>query len=489
MNDLSLHKKIDSVSFPVKLSFFSARKISFASGKNTDNDLLEIFKQVDRYFKSIEITHLKNGHSSTVIKITSGASIFVIRRDNFVNIAKFSRRIFRKSRSCNVWEKGQFLKSVGLNTINPLALIEDFCLGLRTRSYVVYEYIAGITLRDFLSDQSIPYCKIEETAKKVIQCLLKWHSLGITHGDPKAANVLIRDGNVFFIDTEDIKTPRTKRVKKHAIARDICILLHNLQKHQEIRNIWIRKLVLSYPYGLEYLGKRLIEKFWKDELEVFSRRYSKRIDGLEIAGKIIKKEDLKNWEPINTSRGKLDLFSKTDSAACSVSPRFFNFARLHKGYFSKPRVPQKGILSMALSLGICGFSLPGIIDGGVLDGHEYVFWEAKKGESVQSVWEAINSDPLKKHQLLTAMAEEIGRLHAMGFVGVLSSVHSIFIEKEKDLFIVGFYLNGSIRRPQWGGQKCFTEEIRMLDREFLSLIPARDASCFFPKYNEILKKA
>ena len=124
-----------------KPAFFCKRKISLAHGIGDEGSILFIAERVDTFFSLPHAKLLKDGRSSTVIKVGSTRGDFVVRRDDFVNIIKFLKRPFKKSRSRKVWEKGQFLISLGLNTIRPLALVEDFRLLFPFKSYVVYEYI------------------------------------------------------------------------------------------------------------------------------------------------------------------------------------------------------------------------------------------------------------------------------------------------------------------------------------------------------------
>ena len=481
-----LRKVLKINRFVMSLGFFYKRKISIVSETVGERTALSISKNIDSYFKVPYLSSLKDDHSSTVIKIKSSHGDVVVRRDNFVNIIKFLKRPFKKSRSHKVWEKGQFVSSLGLKTIKPLALVEDYKFLFPVNSYVVYEHIKGTTLRDYFSRPDISVLEKEKIADKVVETINKWHSIGITHGDPKAGNIIISGDNVVLIDTEDVKTPRNNCFKRHAITRDICIVLHNYQKHQKIRDKWVKQFALLYGYGLKYFGKRLVKKFWKDEYVIFSSTHSKRIDANRIIKKLIKMELPKDWARLSTSKSILCFISKNDSALCLVTPGAFCFTKSLGEYFKKQRIPKRGILSMAIALRICGFRLPEIIDSGVHEGYEYVFMGQKEGKSLCKVWEQINSDHLKKNRLLIELADEIGRLHAMGFVGVLSSIDNIFIKTENDLFEVGFKLNGNIRRRHWSGSKYFAKEIEMLNNQFLSQIPAKDASLFFTKYNDFL---
>jgi tRNA A-37 threonylcarbamoyl transferase component Bud32 len=472
----------------IKLALFCKRKISLAQGIVDGKSILFIAEKVDEFFSLPQAKLLKDGRSSTVIKIRSTRGDFVVRRDGFVNIIKFLKRPFKKSRSRKVWEKGQFLSSLGLNTIRPLALVEDFKVLFPVKSYVVYEYLSGTTLQEYLSNPNIPVLAKQKIAEKVVETISNWHSMGITHGDPKAGNIIINGDDVYLIDTEDIKTPQNNWLKRHAITRDKCILLHNFQKYQGLRDKFITQFVRDYGYGLRYFSKRLVKKFWKDEYAILPSGHLKRVEGDGIIQKIVKKEPLKDWSRLGSASNNLCFFSKKDSVLCFITPRAFYFAKSVRDYFKKQRVPKCGVLSIAIALRICGFRIPDIIDSGIHKGYEYIFVAQKEGRSLEEIWEKIKNKPFEKKDLIIALGEEIGRLHAMGFVGVISTVDDIYIKSENDKILVGFKINGNIRRLQRGGPKYFAKEIKMFSDKFISKISDEEASLFRFKYKEIFDR-
>jgi hypothetical protein len=483
----ALNIKVEPVQINIKKSFLCKRKISIARSYENDTSLQNIFKRIDSYIRSPDKIVLKNDRSSTVFKIGADNRFdIVIRRDNYVSILKYLKRVIRKSRSRKIWENGQLMKYFGLKTINPIALIEDYRFFVRTGSYVVYEYIDGMTLRAYFRNPDISDTDKNIIASKLVQDIYKWHSLGITHGDPKASNILIREDEIYLIDAEDIKIPKSRWSKIHAITRDKYIILPHWQKYPEQREDWIRKFVLDHCLAKRYFGRCLVKKFWKDEYSILSLSFSKRIDAGSLLASAIAHNSLYRWLNIFSNRKGSYLLPKNRSFRCIFSRRAFLFAQSIEAYFRKKRVPKRGVFSITVALRICGFILPEIIDGGIFRGVEYVIFAPDTGRSVHSVWKEVKNNSSIKDQFILKLAEETGRLHAMGFEGVIQSLNSIFVKTVNDSFVIGFKLNSNVRYHP--GRRCeyLKKDVKVIETEFLTQIPVGGSALFWDKYNEVV---
>jgi hypothetical protein len=374
----------------------------------------------------------------------------------------------------------------GLKTINPIALIEDYAFFARTGSYAVCEYIDGMTLKAYFRNPNISDTDKNIIASKLVQDIHKWHALGVTHGDPKASNIVIRQNQIYLIDAEDIKIPKTRWSKKHAITRDKYIILHNWQKYPEQREAWTRKFVLEHYLGKRYFGRRLIKKFWKDEYSILSLSFSRRIDAGSLLENAISNHSLHRWLNIFSNKKGPYLLPKNRSFVCIFSRRAFMLAQSIEAYFNKKRVPKKGVFSITVALRICGFILPDVLDGGIFRGVEYVIFAQDTGKSVHSVWQEVKNSGSKKDHFIIKLAEEIGRLHVMGFVGVIQSLNSIFVKTVNHSFVIGYKLNSNVRYHPGRRWECFKKEIKVIETEFLTQIPVGDSMLFWDKYKEVV---
>lgn len=482
-----MYIKAKPVRIDIKKAFFLKRKVSIAPSYQNDDALQNICKNIDAYYRSPDKIILKNDRSSTVFKIGADNRLnIVIRKDNFASILKYLKRVIRKSRSRKIWDKGHLIKDFGLKTINPIALIEDYTCFVRTGSYVVSEYIDGMTLREYFCNPNISDSDKNIIASRLVQDIYRWHALGITHGDPKASNILVREDDIYLIDAEDIKISKNKWSKVHAITRDKYIILHNWQKYPEQREAWIRKFVLEHYFGKRYFGRCLVKKFWKDEYSILSLSFSKRIDASILLESAIANNSFYRWLNIFSNKKGSFLLSKNRSFLCIVSRRAFMLAQSIEAYFKKKRVPKKGVFSITVALGICGFILPDIIDGGIFRGVEYVIFDQDTGKSVHSVWKEVKNNGSKKDHFIIKLAEEIGRLHAMGFVGIIQSLDSIFVKTENDSFFIGYKPNSKVRYRPGRRCRCLKKEIKLIETEFLTQIPVGSSRLFWDKYKELV---
>ena len=453
-----------------------------------DNTALHtICHDIDACFRSPDKDILKNDRSSTVVKLAlDNQRPVVIRRDNFKSVWTYLKRAIRNSRSRKVWNNGRSMGELGLKTIAPMALVEDYRFFVRTASYVVCAYIDGMPFGKYFSNPQRPGADKAATARKLVQAMDRWHALGVTHGDPKASNILIGQDDIHFIDAEDIKTPKSKRSKKRAITRDKYIILHNWQKFPAQRDEWTRKFVLEDNFGKHYFGKRLVKKYWKDEYSILSKSFSRIADSDRLLEQAATTKSIYRWFNRLPSVDAPTGLPKNSSFYCIVSERSFFLARNIKSYFSKKRVPTKGIFSMAVALRSCGFLLPDIIDGGIFRGFEYAVFDRGSGQSVYSVWKDLEKDHSRHNNFIVQLAEEIGRLHALGFLGVIQSMDSIFVRPHNSSTCIGFGLNRNVRYHPGRKNGCLKAEVNVVKSEFLSRTPDHVSDLFWGKYYEVL---
>ena len=79
---------------------------------------------------------LKDGNSSTVFLIRLSGRSLVVKRYNMKNIWHATRRSFKQSRAWLSWRNAHLLKSIGINTPNPVAMMEKRIGPLRSVSYI-----------------------------------------------------------------------------------------------------------------------------------------------------------------------------------------------------------------------------------------------------------------------------------------------------------------------------------------------------------------
>lgn len=88
----------------------------------------------------------KTGGAASVGRVEVAGRTLVVKRYNIKGFAHWLKRFWRPSRAWHSWQEGNRLAFLGIATPKPLALLEKRFLWLRSRAYLVTEYLAGRTL-------------------------------------------------------------------------------------------------------------------------------------------------------------------------------------------------------------------------------------------------------------------------------------------------------------------------------------------------------
>lgn len=97
--------------------------------------------------------------------------------------------IFRGSESQREYKNLENIRKLGLYTAIPYIAVEEKKYMMVKNSYILMSYIESET----------------EDISLIVEELKKIHSLGYLHGDSHRANFLIKDRNVYLIDTKLLK--------------------------------------------------------------------------------------------------------------------------------------------------------------------------------------------------------------------------------------------------------------------------------------------
>lgn len=97
--------------------------------------------------------------------------------------------IFRGSESQREYKNLENIRKLGLYTAIPYIAVEEKKYMMVKNSYILMSYIEAET----------------EDISLIVEELKKIHSLGYLHGDSHRANFLIKDRNVYLIDTKLLK--------------------------------------------------------------------------------------------------------------------------------------------------------------------------------------------------------------------------------------------------------------------------------------------
>ena len=211
----ALQKQIDKVrrwrlkDFLIKVgrecTLFSVRRGAFglrAIRREEESAMVPVLDQADAL---LDQGHLyKTGGAASVGKVQAGARTLVIKRYNIKGFAHWLKRFWRPSRAWHSWREGNRLAFLGIATPKPLAVLEKRFLWLRSRAYLVTEFLPGPDI----IERFAPYIESGEAPEAELQALdLLFARLideRISHGDFKGHNLFWQHDRWALIDLDSM---------------------------------------------------------------------------------------------------------------------------------------------------------------------------------------------------------------------------------------------------------------------------------------------
>jgi tRNA A-37 threonylcarbamoyl transferase component Bud32 len=182
---------------------------------------------------------LKDGNSSTVFLIELSNRLIVVKRYNIKNFWHAIKRLYRPSRAWVSWRNGHILKSIGIDTPNPVAMMEKRFGPLRSVSYILTEYVNGTDIYHLLNSDKVGEIDLPGMVKQFGELLRKFAFSSISHGDFKATNFILSDEGLLFIaDLDAVQKHRSKLKFKKSFRKDLLRLMQNWENIPHIEALF-----------------------------------------------------------------------------------------------------------------------------------------------------------------------------------------------------------------------------------------------------------
>lgn len=234
----ALQKQIDKVrrwrlkDFLIKVgrecTLFSVQRGAFglrAIRREEVPAMLPVLAQADAL---LDQGHLyKTGGAASVGKVQAGARTLVIKRYNIKGFAHWLKRFWRPSRAWHSWREGNRLAFLGIATPKPLAVLEKRFFWLRSRAYLVTEFLPGPDI----IERFAPYVENGDAPEAELQALdLLFARLideRISHGDFKGHNLFWQQDRWALIDLDSMCQHGSVGGFAPAYARDRARFMRN----------------------------------------------------------------------------------------------------------------------------------------------------------------------------------------------------------------------------------------------------------------------
>ncbi|MGD8266784.1 MAG: lipopolysaccharide kinase InaA family protein [Desulfobacterales bacterium] len=177
---------------------------------------------------------LKDGNSATVSRIAFEDQNLVIKRYNIKNRRHRLRRCLRPSRGRIAWCNAHMLRLIGIATPQPLALIEERWGPLYARAFLICTYQPGVHLADFWHHDWEAHDPRAAAMAPLGTLLARLAAARISHGDLKATNLIVHDGEITLVDLDGLRVFRRSRSFGRQFRKDCHRLLRNWQRHPTI---------------------------------------------------------------------------------------------------------------------------------------------------------------------------------------------------------------------------------------------------------------
>jgi len=184
----------------------------------------------------------KTGGAASVGKVDVAGRTLVIKRYNIKNFAHWLKRFWRPSRAWHSWREGNRLAFLGIATPKPLAVLEKRFLWLRSRAYLITEYLSGPDI----IERFAPYVESGDAPETELQALdqlfARLIAERISHGDFKGHNLFWQEDRWALIDLDSMCQHGSLGSFAPAYARDRARFMRNWPQSSALYQVIDRRL-------------------------------------------------------------------------------------------------------------------------------------------------------------------------------------------------------------------------------------------------------
>ncbi len=184
---------------------------------------------------------LKDGNSSTVVKLLIDGREVVVKRYNLKTWWHALKRLFMPTRAANSWRNAHMLELLGIATPAPLLLLERRWGPLRREAWYVSDHVTGEDVEALLQQTPVEAQAWQALLGQFQTLFAAMRAYGIVHGDTKLTNFLLADGALQVLDLDAMRQESDARRFRRASERDIARFARNFTagtpQHQAVQEM------------------------------------------------------------------------------------------------------------------------------------------------------------------------------------------------------------------------------------------------------------
>jgi tRNA A-37 threonylcarbamoyl transferase component Bud32 len=185
---------------------------------------------------------LKDGNTTTLALVNVGGLRLVVKRYNIKNAGHALKRCLRPSRAWKSWKNAHRLALLGIPTPRPIALVEKRWGPLRSKAYFITEYIEANNLSHLLRPGKVEEINLKDLVEQFVEMLQLFADASLSHGDFKATNFLVDQGQISITDLDAVREHRFRWLYRRAFRKDCKRLMKNWEGLVEIEKTFQERL-------------------------------------------------------------------------------------------------------------------------------------------------------------------------------------------------------------------------------------------------------
>ncbi|KTB74577.1 MULTISPECIES: lipopolysaccharide kinase InaA family protein [Pseudomonas] len=207
--------------------------------------MLPVLDQADAL---LDKGHLyKTGGAASVGRVEISGRTLVIKRYNIKNFSHWLKRFWRPSRAWHSWREGNRLMFLGIATPKPLAVQEKRFLGLRSKAWLVTEFIEGPDIIERFAPHVATGDAPEAELLALDTLFAQLIQARISHGDFKGHNLFWHTDRWAMIDLDAMQQHSSQSSFAAAYARDRARFMRNWPVQSALHQILEQRLPKITP--------------------------------------------------------------------------------------------------------------------------------------------------------------------------------------------------------------------------------------------------